>query len=77
MNDGDRAQVGTATSELLRGDITTVAVDAIVNGLRDELLEVYVPEYFAEIAHRKGADPPAFLAGTAQYVIQQRQANGS
>jgi len=31
MNSLDQARIGDATLELLRGDITTVAVDAIVN----------------------------------------------
>lgn len=51
------------------------AVDAILSGLANEALEVYVPEYFGELAHRKGADPPAFLAGTAEYVAQQEAAS--
>ncbi len=54
----------------------SAAVDAIMKGIKDEALEVYVPEYFAEIAHRKGADPPAFLAGTAQYVREQQGSGG-
>lgn len=49
------------------------AVDAILEALRNEALEVYVPAYFGEIARRKGSDPPSFLAGTAEYVSQQQR----
>jgi O-acetyl-ADP-ribose deacetylase (regulator of RNase III) len=38
MNDRDHAQVGTTTVELLHGDITTVATDAIVNAANTSLL---------------------------------------
>ncbi len=38
MSDANRAQVGEATIELLRGDITTVQVDAIVNAANTSLL---------------------------------------
>ncbi|HZS92376.1 MAG TPA: O-acetyl-ADP-ribose deacetylase [Chloroflexota bacterium] len=38
MIDADSAQVGSTTIELLRGDITAVAVDAIVNAANTSLL---------------------------------------
>lgn len=38
MNDVNQAQVGAATMELMRGDITTVAVDVIVNAANTSLL---------------------------------------
>jgi len=38
MNSIDHARLGAATLELLRGDITTVAVDAIVNAANTSLL---------------------------------------
>ncbi len=38
INPLDRAHIGAATLELLRGDITTVAVDAIVNAANTSLL---------------------------------------
>ncbi|MDQ2829906.1 MAG: O-acetyl-ADP-ribose deacetylase [Chloroflexota bacterium] len=38
MNSLDQARIGDATLELLRGDITTVAVDAIVNAANTSLL---------------------------------------
>src|SRR5881227_801734 len=38
MENVDRAHVGAATIELMRGDITKVAVDAIVNAANTSLL---------------------------------------
>ena len=38
INPSDQIQVGAATLELLRGDITTVAIDAIVNAANTSLL---------------------------------------
>lgn len=38
MNDPNRAAIGAAAIELMRGDITTVAVDAIVNAANTSLL---------------------------------------
>jgi O-acetyl-ADP-ribose deacetylase (regulator of RNase III) len=38
MNSVDQAHIGDVTLELLRGDITTVAVDAIVNAANTSLL---------------------------------------
>ena len=38
MENSDRAHVGAATIELMRGDITKVAVDAIVNAANTSLL---------------------------------------
>ena len=50
------------------------AVEPILAAVRDERLELYVPESFGDLAHRKGADPPAFLAGMAQYMSQAQSA---
>jgi len=50
----------------------SVAVDAILDGLRSGAAQVYVPEYFAEIAAGKARDVGAFLAGTAAYLREQK-----
>jgi len=58
--------------------VEKLPVEAIVEPVlqlieRDEL-EVYVPEYFAEIARRKLADSGAFLAGSAAWLRSQNRA---
>ncbi len=50
----------------------SVAVDAILSGLASGALQVFVPEYFAEICANKAQDVPAFLRGTAAYVRSQQ-----
>jgi short-subunit dehydrogenase len=49
----------------------SVAVDAILGGLAAEAAQVYVPEYFADIAATKAQDVGEFLKGTAAYIRQQ------
>lgn len=38
MNEASHARIGNATIELLRGDITTIAVDAVVTSANESLL---------------------------------------
>ena len=48
------------------------AVTAMLDALRAEAAQVYVPEWFAGIASGKAADVAGFLAGTAEYVRSQQ-----
>lgn len=48
------------------------AVQAILAGLKDDAVQVYVPAWFGDIASGKAADVAGFLAGTAQYVREHR-----
>jgi short-subunit dehydrogenase len=50
------------------------AVAPIIEAVRNEVLELYVPESFGDLAHRKGADPTSWLAGIADYMRQQQAA---
>jgi short-subunit dehydrogenase len=50
----------------------SVAVDAILNGLASGAAQVYVPEYFAQIAASKAQDVGAFLENTAGYLRARR-----
>ena len=50
------------------------AVATIVAGLRAEVAQVYVPEWFAKVAIGKAADVEGFLKGTAEYLRAQRGA---
>jgi short-subunit dehydrogenase len=49
----------------------SVAVDAIFAGLESGAAQVYVPEYFKDIAAGKAQDVAKFLEGTADYMRQQ------
>ncbi len=51
----------------------SVAVDAILGGLASDAAQVYVPEFFKELAAGKAQDVGAFLAGTAEYLRQQKE----
>ena len=51
----------------------SVAVDAILGGLAAGAAQVYVPEFFRELAAGKAQDVGKFLEGTAEYLRQQRQ----
>jgi short-subunit dehydrogenase len=55
----------------------SVAVDAILGGLAAEAAQVYVPEYFADIAATKAQDVGEFLKGTAAYIRQQHSEAGT
>ena len=46
----------------------SVAVEAILGGLDAGAAQVYVPDFFREIASGKAQDVGAFLAGTAEYL---------
>jgi NAD(P)-dependent dehydrogenase (short-subunit alcohol dehydrogenase family) len=54
------------------GDVASVpvadAVAAVRAGLDAGRLEVFVPEWFADVAKSKAQDVEGFLAGTAEYV---------
>ncbi|MGP0030089.1 MAG: SDR family NAD(P)-dependent oxidoreductase, partial [Acidimicrobiales bacterium] len=49
----------------------SVAVDAILGGLDTAADQVYVPEYFRDLAATKAQDVGKFLAGAAAYRRQQ------
>ncbi len=51
----------------------SVAVDAILAGLESGAAQVYVPEYFKDIAASKAQDVGKFLEGTASYMRQQAE----
>ena len=48
------------------------AVEAILDGLARDALQIYVPEHFAQYATGKAANVEGFLAGTAAYVRSNR-----
>jgi short-subunit dehydrogenase len=58
--------------------IEKIGVDELVAGVLDalerEVIEVYVPEWFKGIASGKAANVDVFLAGSAEWVRQQREA---
>jgi short-subunit dehydrogenase len=63
-------------------DVQPITVDeevaAIMEGLRDEKLQVFVPEWFAKLSSDKAANVEGFLTGTAEWVrSQQRPPQGS
>jgi short-subunit dehydrogenase len=51
----------------------SVCVDAILAGLEAGAAQVYVPEYFADIAASKAKNVGKFLEGTAAYLKDQRE----
>jgi short-subunit dehydrogenase len=53
----------------------SVAVDAILAGLASGAAQVYVPEYFGDIAAGKAKDVGAFLEGAAAYLRSQSEAD--
>jgi hypothetical protein len=54
------------------GDVESLpvsdAVVAILAGLVNDKLQVFIPEWFADIAKSKAQDVEGFLRGTAEYV---------
>jgi hypothetical protein len=61
---------------LLDTDLTPIPVSdvvaAVFDALREEALQVYVPQFFAEIALTKAQDLEAFVSGAADYVASKR-----
>ena len=51
----------------------SVAVDAILGGLDSGAAQVFVPEYFKDIAAGKEQDVARFLEGTAAYLREQKK----
>ncbi len=47
-------------------------VDAIVDGLDRDLVEVYAPQWFKDLAISKMKDPAAFMAGTANWLRENK-----
>jgi short-subunit dehydrogenase len=47
-------------------------VSSVLEALDQDALEVYTPAYFKDLAVGKANDIPGFLAGTAEFVRQQR-----
>src|SRR5581483_7475094 len=46
----------------------SVLVDAVLNGLDTGAVQVFVPEFFKDIAAGKAQDVAAFMAGTAEFL---------
>ena len=49
------------------GEVTRAVIEQLASGT----FEVYVPEWFGEVAARKATDTGAFLAGTAQWIAKR------
>ena len=47
-------------------------VDAVLEAMQHDAVEVYTPPHFKDFAVAKANDIPGFLAGTAEYARQQR-----
>lgn len=52
---------------------TDEVVTAVLDGLAQDALQVYVPGYFADLASGKASNVEGFLAGAAQFVSSRRQ----
>ncbi|HXN62750.1 MAG TPA: SDR family oxidoreductase [Acidimicrobiales bacterium] len=57
----------------IQAEPISVCVDAILAGLESGAVQVYVPQYFHDIAASKAQDVGAFLEGTASYLREQRK----
>src|SRR5580698_2667620 len=57
----------------IQAEPVSVCVDAILAGLASSAAQVYIPEYFKDIAAGKAQDVGKFLEGTADYMRQQRE----
>ena len=57
----------------IQAEPISVCVDAILAGLESGAAQVYVPQYFHDIAASKAQDVGAFLEGTASYLREQRK----
>jgi NAD(P)-dependent dehydrogenase (short-subunit alcohol dehydrogenase family) len=55
----------------------SVVVDAVMAQLDDDAFEVYVPEWFGDIAKGKASDVGGFLAGSAAWAREQEQARAN
>lgn len=53
---------------------TSELVDAVLDALGRDTVQVYVPGFFADLVAGKAADVDGFLAGTADYVRQRHAA---
>jgi short-subunit dehydrogenase len=47
--------------------------DAVIDGLDNDLHQVYVPSYFADFVSAKSSDLAGFMAGAAEYVRQTKE----
>jgi NAD(P)-dependent dehydrogenase (short-subunit alcohol dehydrogenase family) len=47
-------------------------VDAIIDGIHNELVEVYAPQWFKDVAIGKVQDPKGFMEGTANWLRQNK-----
>jgi short-subunit dehydrogenase len=56
----------------VEAESVSTAVEAILGGLDAGAAQVYVPDFFREIAAGKAQDVPAFLAGTAEYLRNRK-----
>jgi NAD(P)-dependent dehydrogenase (short-subunit alcohol dehydrogenase family) len=52
---------------------TSAVTEAVFRQLADDTFEVYVPEWFADLAAGKAKDVGAFLAGSAAWMAQSKQ----
>jgi NAD(P)-dependent dehydrogenase (short-subunit alcohol dehydrogenase family) len=52
---------------------TSAVTDAVLKQLAEDRFEVYIPEWFGDLAAGKAKDVGAFLAGSAAFIAQQKQ----
>jgi short-subunit dehydrogenase len=51
-------------------------VDGVFHAIDRDAVQVYVPEYFADLASGKASNVERFLSGTAKYVAEQQTGSG-